>query len=1133
MAFLSCERGPGWRAAFPGCLSLSKKLTTSQKKIFLAMRLTALLLTACCLQVSARSFGQKVTISVHDAPVKQVLLQIKQQTGYLFFYNSDVLDDRQKISLDVKQAPILEVLPQLLQQFDLTYNIRNKTIFLQKAKNQHADDNNATLKPGPIDITGKVTNPNGEPLAGANIMVARTHTGTITDADGNFDLKNLKNDDQLVISYIGYETKKVAVGTNQNIAITLKIADNKLDEAVVEGYGTTSQRLATGNITTVTAKEIEHHPVMNVLQALQGRVPGLEVTPQNGFSSAPYKIEIRGRKYLNDNLAPDPLIIVDGVPLNVLNFQAVSPNGSEGFTQSGVPNPIGGQSPLFSLDPNEIESVTVLKDADATAIYGSRGGNGVIIITTKKGKAGPAKFNVSYSTGFQKNMRWFDLMNTKQYLEMRREAFKNDNITPDISNAPDLVKWDTTRYTDWQRFIYGGTGRTTKVNANVNGGDKYTKYRISLDYDKRTNITTKSGANERIAVANYLSHRTVNNLFKMEMNNTYSYIKINTVDLPISTLFLPPDAPPAFIDNKINFSGWDPFTSFVEPFGSLFDTYNSGTSYLNSNLSLSLLPLKGLTLKTSIGYNSFNTDEIYVVPIAGQNPLYNPTGTINEGVTKGSSWIVEPQAEYIYNTKHFKTSFMVGSSIQSVEQKTIGAAGFGFTDDNLLKSIANAPITAGVDAHGQYKYFAAFGRINLNYDDKYILNLNARRDGSSRFGPGKQFGNFWSIGGAWIMSDEDWFKPLAKVISFAKLRSSVGTVGSDNIGAYGYLTRWSGDRNISTPYGGSQTYQPTQHANPDLQWQKNQKLEIAGQFNFISDKVSSEISWYEDRCSDQLLQTPLPALTGFPEVSANLPATVQNSGWEVKLSAKIINSNKFKFNSSFNIGINRNKLIEFSDLKNTSYASRYIIGKPVNLAFLYKYTGVNPQTGEYTFNDKNHDGQIGGDPSLKDPDAYIFDLSPKYFGGFGFDFSFGSFTLNSYFTFANLPYLRGISSSTFPGNFGESANQPIVVLNRWQAPKDNAHYASYSTTARSSDVSFYNSTGSYSKGSYLNLENLNLSYSISKQLIRKLKIENANIFIQAENIYMFTNYEGLDPRSPGLGSYPLPFIVTIGANINL
>lgn len=450
-------------------MDLARPLTA---KLWRIMRLTAILIFIACMHAAARGHAQRISISLKDVSLKTVFIELNKQTGYNFLYSDEILAGAKKVTVDVKDATIEEVLKISLKDQPLEFSISNNTIIIKK---KAADLQSAAATPvksdtlPPIDITGRITNEHGEPMAGASVIIKRTGKGDIANADGNFKLKNVNSDDVITISFAGYKTESIKVGRISNFTIVMEVATNDLDKVVVQAYGTTTQRLATGNIGTVTAAEIERQPVMNPILALQGKIPGVIITQTNGYASSTVKIEIRGRSVIDGRTPVEPLYIIDGVPLTVLNLSSANyASGSTGFLQNGITNgPAGGQSPFFSLNSNDIESITVLKDADATAIYGSRGANGVIIINTKKGKAGKAQLNMNVYQGISNAGGKYRLLNTQQYLQMRREAFKNDQTTyglipgvtiPDDNNAYDLLNWDTTKYTDWQKQLWGERG---------------------------------------------------------------------------------------------------------------------------------------------------------------------------------------------------------------------------------------------------------------------------------------------------------------------------------------------------------------------------------------------------------------------------------------------------------------------------------------------------------------------------------------------------------------------------------------------------------------------------------------------------------------------------------------------------
>ena len=499
------------------------------------VKLTALLFFVACMQVSAATHAQTITLSAKNESLIDVFEEIRHQAGYEFLCNVFVLQKAAPVTAEFKNASVEEVLAKIFRDQPLTYSILNGKTIVVKAKEAplpvvsppvEADTAHPRLS-ATVDLIGVVENERAQPLADATVAVKGKEKGTVTNEKGFFKLSGVPVGSELVISFVGYATghKKVDA-VSQLLVVILNIAVNEMDKAVVQAYGNTSQRMTTGNITQVSGEEIEKQPVMNPLLALEGRVAGLDITPTSGYASGPVKAEIRGRSTINPGFTSDPLYIIDGVPLTVLEVGGSSSyqGGSSGFLQSGTfsNGPAGGQSPFFSLNTSDIESITVLKDADATAIYGSRGANGVIIITTKRGKAGKTKFDLNLTQGtLEINQHW-NMLNTTQYLAMRREALKNGGITPTIDNAPDLLLWDTTRDVNWQQQMWGGMGKVTDLQASLSGGDDRTVFRIGAAYNRQTDILTSSGASQRASLSFNLNHHSLDRKFSVSLSTNYS-----------------------------------------------------------------------------------------------------------------------------------------------------------------------------------------------------------------------------------------------------------------------------------------------------------------------------------------------------------------------------------------------------------------------------------------------------------------------------------------------------------------------------------------------------------------------------------------------------------------------------------
>jgi TonB-linked SusC/RagA family outer membrane protein len=751
------------------------------------------------LQAYSNSYSQnKITLSEENASLEKIFQSIKQQSGYTFFYKDTWMAAARKVNIHVKEASINEVLNRCFENQPFTYSIIGKTVVIKPIISSALTI--ASLPPFP-PITGKVTNEKGEPVTGAGIKVKGSSKGTVTNEKGEFQLDNLSADATLVISFIGYEPQEIKPAGKSYLQVQLKLSVSELDQVQTIAYGTTTKRLNTGDVSKITSEEIEKQPVSNVLAALEGRVPGLIITQANGLPGSTFKVQIRGQNSIAQG--SDPLFVIDGVPF--------APNNTP-LTSIGSALGTGGASPFNSINMADIESVEVLKDADATSIYGSRGANGVVLITTKKGKVGKTQFNLNAYTGFSQITKGPNMMNTQQYLQMRHEAFTNDGVAPTVSTAPDLLLWDTTRYTDFKKLLIGGKAHTTDVQASVSGGTANTQFLIGGGYHHETTVFPGNLGDNRGSVHFNINHSSTDHKFELSLSAGYTSDKNNLIGKDItSSLTLVPDLP-ALFDSTSNLVWRLGGVRFNNPFGYLKQTYSDLTNNLISNLQLNYHMLPGLTLRTSLGYNTMESNELYLRPLSSTDPDLITTGISELGTGNARTWIVEPQVEYIKKINKGKLDVLIGGTWQEQTNAGSSITATGYTSDALLQSISAASSLNVTNSFSEYHYDAIFGRINYNWADKYIMNLSARRDGSSRFGPGKQFGNFGAIGAAWIFSNENFIKNSLPFLSFGKLRGSYGTAGNDQIRNYNYLDTWSA---TYYPYQGVAGLYPTQLFNPD------------------------------------------------------------------------------------------------------------------------------------------------------------------------------------------------------------------------------------------------------------------------------------------------------------------------------
>ena len=964
------------------------------------------------------------------------------------------------------------------------------------------------------DIHGRVVDENDKPLSGAIITIKETSKSTVTSSKGIFTIQ-AEEGQTLIISRAGYDERQIVVSSDKNPIIQLELSLASLLNTVIvnKGYYTTTQKLNTGNVSTIQAAEIEEQPVANPLAALEGRAPGVVVIQSNGLPGADFSVRIRGQNSIFSG--NDPLFLIDGVPFTntSLSLGAASANGL--------------QSPFNSIDPGDIESVEILKDADATAIYGSRGANGVVLISTKKGKIGKTKLDINVYTGSGKPTRTMDLLHTQQYIDMRREAFTNDSITPDIYSAPDLVAWQTSRYTNWKKLLIGGTALATDARAALSGGDAQTQFLMSSGIHRETTVFPGQFADIRGAFHFNTTHNSLDNRFKAALTASYSSDKNNLIGQDLTaSITTSPNAPvPYDPTGALNWS--EGGAAYSNPFAYLLQKSTAKTNYLMSNLVLRYELLPGLNLKANLGFNSMQLQQVFVYPGASLNPAIDFTGFAEYSSNSLDSWIVEPQAEYQNTWGKGKLEVLAGTSFQQEARNGSISYASNFSSDALLYSPSDAGEILVNSSNTLYRYQAFFGRANYNWADKYILNLTGRRDGSSRFGPDRQFANFGAIGAAWIFTKEAWIKHLLPSLTYGKLRGSTGITGNDQIGDYQYLNTYSP---FVYQYQGLTGIVPTQLYNPDYGWETNRKSELGLELGALHDRIIATVSYYHNRSSNQLVNSPLPIQTGFSGIIRNSPATVQNTGWEYQLNTAIIKGKSFTWDASFNLTIARNKLLSFPDLSSFGYAGKYVIGQPLTIIKLVHSLGVDPQTGLFQFADKN--GHITSAPSFPDDYTIIKDLAPAFYGGCSNRFTYKGLSLTLFFQFVKQQGYNYIYGNATPGSM---TNQPTDVLNRWRHPGDVTNNQLFTTASLGSTAYYYNasSDAAVSDASFIRLKNAELSYSLPVKWSGKIKTELIRFYLRGQNLLTFTKYKGADPEVTSTSTLPPLKILAAGVQLTL
>ncbi|MEP2669073.1 MAG: SusC/RagA family TonB-linked outer membrane protein [Cyclobacteriaceae bacterium] len=1095
------------------------------EKLWIVMKIGAvqliLALTLCGMSMAHSNFAQlldkEISIQLINVRFEDALKEIEKSAKIKFAYSIDQLNTQDEVSLNAQNQKLKDFLHDLLVPRQIKYNVHEKTgtITLKKIIQEEIPlpKHQTKIKNALAQITGTITDAGGQPMAGVNIVIKGTTNGTTSDANGNYTI-NVQEGEVLTFSFIGFASVELRVGSQSRMNVVLEEDVQSLGEVIVNaGYWTVPDREQTGNISKLTADEIEKQPVNNPLQAMQGRMAGVYIQQSSGVPGSEYKIQIRGKNSLRPQ-GNDPLYIVDGVPYNGTPLGSIFSNGI-----------VSGGSPLNQINPADIHSIEILKDADATAIYGSRGANGVVLITTKKGIPGKTKFDVNVYSGAGKVTNQIGLLNASQYLEMRREAFRNDNIIPNLGSAPDLIVWDTLSSRDWQQELIGGTAQITSAQIALSGGDSQTQFAWGSGYLRESTVFPGDFNDQKISSHLNLTHKSSNNKLNLTMSAIYVFDKNRLLyeDLTAQALNLPAVAPKPF-DESGNLN-WE--MGFQNPYSTSLQSFKSDTYNLITNAILGYEIFPNLQIKSNMGFNIVDMKENVHYPIAAYNPAFGiDQGAATFGSRGVNTWILEPQMQYKLKLGQGQLSALAGATFQQTIKNGQTTYGYGFSSDALLNNLQAASGSSIIFSENtHYRYSALFGRINYIYKDRYILNLTTRRDGSSRFGNDKKFANFGAMGAAWIFTEESFLQNLTW-LSFGKIRGSFGVTGSDQIGDYQYLETYSSS---NYPYQGTAGLYPNRLGNEDYSWEQNNKTEGGMELGFSEDRIRTSISYYSSIATNQLVGQPLSSVTGFSSVQFNLPAKVKNTGWELLLDVTLLERANWQWNVTGNVTIPKNKLLEFPDLDGSSYANTYEVGKSLFIQKRFHGIGVKPETGIYEFEDVN--GNNNGSDFPEDLQS-LKSISQKYYGGINNNFKYKTLELSVFLQIVNQTGLGYFSGFGLPGTIG---NQPQWVTNRWQKPGDIAEVQKYTLGIDQAATAYYLISNSADNNivdaSFVRLKNISLSWDLPGKWISKAKMTKSRVYLQGQNVLTFTKYKGLDPETQSLTSLPPIRMITGGIQV--
>jgi TonB-linked SusC/RagA family outer membrane protein len=1065
-----------------------------------------------------------VDIELHNQDIKTLFKAIESKTGLMFAYQPQIINHFPKISTAPGKRSVSEILDAVLKGSNLIYKQVNQNVVIYKKETANADTNifkTMYSEDESYMVAGKILDENGLPLPGVTISLLGGNKQGVSDFDGQFYIEVPSGKHVLRVSYLGYKTQDITVENQVSLTIKMQPDLAKLDEIVVIGYGTTTKRTSTGSVVKITSEDIEKQPITNILQSLQGRTPGVFVTQTSGYAGSDMNISIRGRNFIaGDNL---PLYIIDGVPYigNDIKEQVQDQNVIRGAQKS--------TSPLNIINPNDIESIEILKDADATAIYGSRGANGVVLISTKKGKSGKTEFTVTTNSGVSEVAHMIKTLETPAYLNMLQTALDNNGDVPsNFSNGIALTDWDPNAQTNWQKKLIGGTANFNNFSASLKGGSDTTNFLLSAAYHKETTVVPGNFSYDKFSTNFNINHTTLDQRLKVGASVIFATDnnKLPFFDITTYAVGTAPNRPLYNADGSHYWSA--DYFSDINPLAALDKRVDDTGINLVTSFNIQYEIAKGFSFKTDLGYGRAQMQTKQFMPASASNHVYNEANgdesnfsrSYNVSTNNTNNFSIEPQLNYTTELWKGNLTALVGGSWQNRKSEMPSyISSMGYSSDNLIGNLATAETITANNGSSEYKYISIFSRLNYNIANTYILNINFRRDGSSRFGANNRFGNFGSLGGAWIFTQENFLKNNSW-LSFGKLRSSYGEIGSDEIGDYQYADSFD-TRNYGN---GNPSMAAARIANPNIRWGLTRKFEAAIDLSFLNDRISFTAAYYKNTSSNQLVNYTLSAQAGFQSYQSNLPAEVANKGWEFTLGSTNIRTKNLNWSTSFNISANANKLESFPGIEFTSYYSQYIVGKPLNSRYLYTFTGVNA-AGIAQFEDVNADGRIsnGFAQTGRGDRKYYGPAYPEYFGGISNTISYRAFTLDFLFQFVKQ------EATTLMASTGAQPGYPYSTAN-FQVDEYNDYLAAGNVLSSGFQPSFFNymqSDASVVDASYIKLKNVSATYMIPLNETSKKFLQSIRLSLQGQNLVTFTKYKGLDPETQGLALPPLRTI-TLG-----
>lgn len=1064
------------------------------------IKLTTIFLVATMMQVSAGGFAQKLTLNQPRITIKQIFKEIKKQTGYDVFYLPEIMKDKKVLSVNFNNTPLEEVMKQSLAGQALIFTIFEKSIVVKEQEQSLL--NHLIAQFSKIDIKGKILDEKNNPLPSASIKIKGTQKNVSSNQNGEFSLQNVNENAVLIISYLGFKTQEVSIGSRTSLNIILIEEKTDLNELVVVGYGSQRKIATTGAIVSVKSEELMQTPAVNVAQGLQGRAAGVQVTQNSGAPGGNISVRIRGTNSINGS--SEPLYVVDGIPL----------------TNSGTINEI---SSLSAINPNDIESVEILKDASSTAIYGARGANGVMLITTKRGKEGLSRVNYEGYYGLQRVNKKLDLMDAAEFAALENEIYKT-NIYPDPAALGKGV--------DWQDFIFREAPMQSH-QVSVSGGNQKTQMMLSLNYFDQEGVIVASDFKRyslRLNLDHQISERfktgiSVLGSYNINNNPASAVTSLNGIISSVlgATIGAPPTLKPYREDGSF-FPFLDQMNGrYKEVYNPLGLTSKLSQQKLNSTLTnlyaeANIIP--GLKYKASLNMVLSN----------GLNDFYSPLSILslseinansgNGRKTNINSTVLLHESLLTYDKKFgedhtLNVTGLFSSQTNLNNENTINSTGFpnDATTNEALQLALSTTASSFRSREGLDSYMA---RIHYGYKNKYFIDVTARADGATKFGERNKYGYFPSVATAWRVKEEQFMKNI-NFISDLKLRVSYGVTGNAaSISPYKSLALVGPGGGYSFNHNFLNAISPLAIANNDLRWEKSTQFDLGLDISLWSNRVNLTVDVYDKNTKDLLYVKSLPLSSGYSNITGNF-AGIDNKGVEFSLNTRILDA-AVKWNLGGNISFNRNKLTDIDGgLTDELFVNSFTILKlnsPLSLFKTYIFDGIyqtgetilsgsDSRTGGTKIKDLNKDGKITAlDQTITG------DPNPKYIFGISTSLNYKKLDFNMFISGSQGNDIYNISRYTYENPLGQR-NTLGGVRDRWSPTNPSNDFVSGFQGGRLPITNRF-----IEDGSFIRFKNITLGYTIP---VKKV-FSNLRVYLSANNLFTITNYSGYDPEVNSFGN---------------